>query len=164
MPSRLVTVSELVEICAPPSDAHRALWLRRARDWSAAGVLPPTRRHHEGTGRHRLYDFDLVYLATVLFRMSDLGVPVGVLAQISRLIRAPRRTKAEIEFKKFWKDAIQEKGATSSEAYLAVAPVPNKESESAYYRTGRGSISFNNDGAWAVINISIIFRKLATNE
>jgi hypothetical protein len=103
-----------------------------------------------------------MYLAAVLFRMSDLGVPVGVLTQISELIRSPRRAKAEIEFKKFWQDTIHEKGSALNHAYLAVAPVPGQENESAYYRTGYGSISLNDDGAWAVINLSIVFEKLTS--
>jgi DNA-binding transcriptional MerR regulator len=162
----IVTVSELVGICAPPTDAHRALWLRRAREWSSAGVLPPAKRHQQGTGRHRLYDLDAVYMGAVLFRMSDLGVPIGVLAQIARVIQNPRRTQAEREFREFWRNAIDK--STMGEAfqaafqthlahYLAVAPVPGQES--AYYRTAVGSIRLD-EGAWAVINLSVTFAQL----
>ena len=154
MPRRLVTVSELVEICSPPSDDHRALWLRRAREWSAAGVLPPSQRHQQGSGRHRLYDFNSIYLAAVLFRMSDLGVPVGVLAQISRLIRSPNRTRAERDFRKFWRGAAD---LTEPNAYLAISPVPGDEA--AYYQQSYGSMKLA-EGAWAVINLSVTFAQL----
>jgi DNA-binding transcriptional MerR regulator len=162
--SLIVPVSELVEICAPPTEAHRALWLRRAREWSSAGVLPPARRHQQGTGRHRLYDLDAVYLGAVLFRMSDLGVPIGVLARIARLIRNPRRTQAERDFREFWQAAIEKSTWQPQNAfrtvlahYLAVAPVPGQES--AYYRTAVGSIGLD-EGAWAVINLSVTFAQL----
>jgi hypothetical protein len=69
----MLTVSELVERCAPPSENHRRLWLRRARVWARDGTLP-TLNYPVGRGRHRQFDDDAVTLARVLFRLSDLGI------------------------------------------------------------------------------------------
>jgi hypothetical protein len=156
MPRRLLTVSELVDVCFPPTEAHRGLWLRRAREWSTAGVLPPSEHHHQGSGRHRLYDFDSVYLAAVLFHVSDLGVPVGVLARISRLIRAPRRTPWEQDFIKFWRAVKTQKN--KEHAYLAIAPVPGQDL--VYYKYNFGPVFMPEGGAWATINLTVTFAKL----
>ncbi len=155
MPQRLITVSELIERCAPPSEKHRALWLRRAREWSGAGILPTAKRQRQGSGRHRLYDFDTLYLAAVLFRISDLGIPIGVLGSISALIQPPHRTKERREFAEFWRQA---RDPTSDHVYLGVAPVPG-ETDAVSYEIGFSSIQFL-DGAWAAINLTVTFQQL----
>jgi hypothetical protein len=81
------------------------LWLWRARQWSDADILPAAKRQRQGTGRHRLYDFDTIYCAAVLFRFADLGLPVGVIAAVSRLISPPHRSKRRRNFLEFWKQA-----------------------------------------------------------
>ena len=81
------------------------LWLWRARQWSDADILPAAKRQRQGTGRHRLYDFDTIYCAAVLFRFADLGLPVGVIAAVSALISPPHRTKSRRNFVDFWKQA-----------------------------------------------------------
>src|SRR3954463_5287147 len=53
MPARLILVSELVERCSPPSEEHRVLWLRRARQWSDADILPAAKRPFEKLARSR---------------------------------------------------------------------------------------------------------------
>jgi hypothetical protein len=157
MHRRLLTVSELVNRCSPPTEDYRTVWLRRARDWSNIGMLPTARRQHEGSGRHRLYGTDTVFLAAILFRMADLGVPVGYLARISRLIRAPRRTEREQEFKRFWQEA---KTLTNpaEDALMAIRPAPGKDLT--YYEFGFGPVAFDDDGAWATMNLTRTFRKL----
>jgi DNA-binding transcriptional MerR regulator len=155
MPQRLLTVSELVDRCSPPIEDFRAVWLRRARDWSNIGILP-TARQHEGSGHHRLYGADTVFLATVLFRMADLGVPVGYLARIARLIRSPRRTEGEQEFKRFWQEA---RALTNpKDAHMAIRPEPG--GIRTFYRHSFGPIEFPDDGTWATINLTQTFRKL----
>src|SRR4051794_8280344 len=99
---QLLTVSEVVDCCTPPNDKLRTTWLRRLRDWSNIGLLDISERHREGTGRHRLYTPGAVYVAAVLLRLADLGVPVGTLTPVAQLIQRPNRTRAEQEFRRFW--------------------------------------------------------------
>jgi hypothetical protein len=132
------------------------VWLRRARDWSNAGVLPASGQGHEGSGRHRQYRPDTVYLAAVLLRMADVGVPIGDLTRISALIRAPHRTAPERQFKLFWDQA--KSLANPLDAYLAIAP--DHASGTTYYVTGFGPIQITNDQSWAILNLTQAFRKL----
>jgi hypothetical protein len=150
----LLTVSGLVEAAGPPTEEVKPLWLRRARDLSSIGALPVTRRH-EGTGRHRLYSVETVYLAAVLFRMADLGVPIGYLARIARLITKPRRAiEREQEFQAFWQEA---KTMTNpQDAHMAIQPAPGLGT---FYEKSFGPIAVL-DGAWAVINLTRTFRQL----
>jgi DNA-binding transcriptional MerR regulator len=160
MPRRFLTVSELVDRCSPPNKEYRTIWLRRARDWSNIGFLPTARGQHEGSGRHRLYSSDAVFLAAVLFRMADLGVPVGYLERIARLIRTPRQTEGEQEFKRFWQEA---KALTNpKDAHLAIAP--ERGGVRTYYRHSFGPIELLDDEAWAVINLTRTFRGLKAQE
>src|SRR5690349_6248110 len=92
MPRRAFTVSELTAACEPPDEETRSLWLRRVRDWSNIGIVPANRQH-EGTGRHRLFSPDAVYATAVLLRFADLGIPIGNLRSLARLINAPRRSR-----------------------------------------------------------------------
>jgi hypothetical protein len=154
MPGRLLTVGQLVEAAAPPAERFRPLWLRRARDLSSIGALPAVRQPHEGTGRHRLYSVDTVYLAALLFRMGDLGVPIGYLARIARLITKPRRVEREREFQAFWREA---KAMTNpQDAHIAIQPAPGVGT---FYEKSFGPIAVK-DGAWAVINLTHTFRQL----
>jgi DNA-binding transcriptional MerR regulator len=154
---RAMTVSELITACLPPNDETRSLWLRRARDWSNIGILP-TARQHEGTGRHRLFSPDAVYATAVLLRLADLGIPIGNLRSVARLINAPRRRAAEQEFRRFWYEAKM--FANAEDAYLAITP-KRGEPGITFYRQGRGEMILDNDDAWAVLNLTHLFRKLA---
>src|SRR5580693_6683889 len=121
MPHRVLTVSELTAACKPPDEVTHSLWLRRVRDYSNVGILPATRQHG-GTGRHRLFSPDTIYATAVLLRLADLGIPIGNLRSLARLINAPRRTAVERGFRQFWRAA---KSLTSPhDAYLAIRPKP----------------------------------------
>src|SRR5690349_7946060 len=101
MARRFLTVSELVDGCSPPNEQSRLVWIRRARDWSNAGILATARRHREGTGRHRLYNPDSVYLAAVMLRMADQGVSLRTLAIMASLLHEPSRDKNVQQLKEF---------------------------------------------------------------
>jgi DNA-binding transcriptional MerR regulator len=157
MPRRSLTVSELTAACKPPDDETRLLWLRRVRDWSNIGMVPATRQH-EGTGRHRLFSPDAVYATAVLLRLADLGIPIGNLRSVARLINAPRRTAHEQEFQRFWREA--KTLANPQDAYLAIAP-KRGDSGTTSYRQRWGSITLDDDDGWAAINLTHVIRKLA---
>lgn len=157
MPARLIPVSELVDRCSPPSEEHRTLWLRRARQWSDADILPAAKRQRQGTGRHRLYDFDTIYRAAVLFRFADLGLPVGVIAAVSRLISPPHRNKNRRNFIDFWKQA--KASGDARQIYLAVAPVLGGQ-DTAEYQIAYGPFPLTGGKAQAVINLTSTFAQL----
>jgi DNA-binding transcriptional MerR regulator len=164
MARRLLTVSELVDRCSPPNEEYRTTWLRRARDWSSIGLLHTSHRQHEGSGRHRLYSPHTVYVAAVLFRMADLGVPIGNLTRIARLIQKPRRTKHELEFKRFWekaKDLVAHPQVEGADAYLAITLEPGGPDVSpTFYDHSWGPIELKDDLAWVTINLTVTFRRL----
>jgi DNA-binding transcriptional MerR regulator len=154
--TQLLTVSEVVDCCAPPNDELRTTWLRRLRDWSNIGLLEISGRHREGTGRHRLYSLDAVYVAAVLLRMADLGVPVSYLARIARLIQRPTRTKPEQEFRRFWAEA--KKVDREEDAYFAIKPEPR--GVRTFYKNGWGPLAIDDDAAWVTIKLTAVFCRL----
>jgi DNA-binding transcriptional MerR regulator len=156
--SRSLTVSEVVDRCAPANDELQTIWLRRLRDWSSVGLLDVDARHREGSGRHRLYSPDAVYVAAVLLRMADLGVPIGTLTPIARLIQRPKRTAPERAFRRFWSDAQKVPEDSGAHAYLAIRQVPSQEST--YYRHGWGPMQIVDDAAWVIINLSRVFANI----
>jgi DNA-binding transcriptional MerR regulator len=155
---QLLTVSEVVDCCAPLDDALRTTWLRRLRDWSSIGLLDISGRHREGTGRHRLYGPDVVYVAAVLLRMADLGVPVGTLNRIARLVQHPNRTEHEQDFRRFWVGA-KKLDAAEGDAYLAIRPEP-RPGVRTFYKHGWGPIAINDDAAWVTVNLTMVFSGL----
>jgi hypothetical protein len=156
---QLLTVSQVVDRCAPLDDEMRTTWLRRLRDWSNIGVLDISGRHREGTGRHRLYSTDAVYVAAVLLRMADLGVPVGTLNRIARLIQHPHRTKPEQDFHHFWAETQKSDAAQGVAAYLAIRPEP-RPGIRAFYKHGWGPIAIDDDAAWVTVNLTTVFSRL----
>jgi DNA-binding transcriptional MerR regulator len=155
MPRRALTVSELTASCKPPDEETQALWLRRVRDYSNLGILPATRQH-EGTGRHRLFSPDAKFATAVLLRFADLGIPIGNLRSLAQLINTPRRTKAQLEFQLFWREA--KTLANLQDAYLAIRPIRGDPINS-FYRQSWGVMT-TDDTAWAVLNLTYLFRKL----
>jgi hypothetical protein len=90
--------------------------------------------------------------------MADLGVSVGYLGRIARLIRAPLRTEGEQEFKRFWQQA---KALTNpQDAYLAITP--ERGGVRTYFRHSFGPIELLDDEAWATLNLTRTFCRLKT--
>ena len=83
--AHLITVSELVDRAAPPTEDHRSVWLRRARLWSVGDILP-TATPQGGARKHRVYRESTVFLAAILFRISDLGVTTEILRALSQIL------------------------------------------------------------------------------
>ena len=94
--ANLITVSELVDRAAPPTEDHRAVWLRRARLWSVGDILP-TATPQGGTRKHRVYRESTVFLAAVLFRISDFGVTTDILRHISVLLKDADQGRAAFD-------------------------------------------------------------------
>ena len=84
--AHLITVSELVDRAAPPTEDHRSVWLRRARLWSVGDILP-TAAPQGGTRKHRAYSESTVFLAGILFRISDFGVTTEILRELSLILK-----------------------------------------------------------------------------
>jgi hypothetical protein len=111
-----------------------------------------------GTGRHRLFRPDAVYATAVLLRLADLGIPIGNLRSVARLINVPRRRATEQEFRRFWREAKM--SANAEDAYLAITP-KRGEPGFTFFRQGRREMILDNDDAWAVINLTHLFRRLS---
>jgi len=99
MPAGL-TVSDLVDRANPPNPAVHELWLNRGRYWSAHGILPTLGRAHKGTGRHRRFDEETVFLAAVLFRLASR--PISVISAIAHTIRRDLNDRTESRSKDAW--------------------------------------------------------------
>jgi hypothetical protein len=101
----LLSLANLVDRTAPPSEEHRARWRRRCQLWSEAGILPLVARQTKDDGRkRRLYRDDTIWLAAVLLRVSDFIVDTNVLAELSRDIQ--RVSKGRSAVSRLWQDVI----------------------------------------------------------
>jgi hypothetical protein len=102
--ANLITVSELVHRAAPPTEDHRALWLRRARLWSVANILPMA-APQGGTRKHRSYSENTIFLAAILFRISDFGITTDILREISAILQSADRGRSR--FDRSWRQMKQ---------------------------------------------------------
>src|SRR5947209_2688047 len=105
----LLSVGQLVDRTAPPTEVQVALWQRRVRLWTDAGILP-TVGPHDGTRRHRRYSDSVVYLAAVLLRISDFVTETSILRRLSVSIQDWSKSRGK--FARLWRDAI--KGSRST--------------------------------------------------
>jgi DNA-binding transcriptional MerR regulator len=109
MKRRFLTVSELAEACSPTRDdgewdqERLKIWIRRLRHWSTLGILPADAIRQAEAGRHRLYSADLVYLASVLLRLSGAGISAEVIKSISKELQ--HETEGSARLSAFWKKA-----------------------------------------------------------
>jgi hypothetical protein len=82
------TLSELTRrLAADASQQRHDLVLRRLRHWSLAGALRTAGQLHTGTGRARRFEAEEVYIAAVLLRLADWGLPIGALKAVAETIR-----------------------------------------------------------------------------
>jgi hypothetical protein len=98
--AHLITVSELVDRAAPPTEDHRSVWLRRARLWSVGDILP-TATPQGGARKHRVYRESTVFLAAILFRISDFGVTTEILRELSLILNDADQGRAA--FNRAWR-------------------------------------------------------------
>src|SRR5688572_3304914 len=87
-----LTVSEIAERVAKSSvfaevSDRREVVLRRIRHWTTAGALPSEGDPHSGTGRHRTYSPQTIYLASVLNVLADTGLPLEMLKAASDAVQ-----------------------------------------------------------------------------
>jgi hypothetical protein len=105
---RTFTLKELVEVvaealCSADREAEADLLMRRVRYWTLAGALPTAGARHAGSGRHRRYPIDSVYLAMILHYLADWGSPIGVIRLVSETIL---ERKAQEEDSAYWAAAV----------------------------------------------------------
>jgi hypothetical protein len=153
-----LTISALIDRCAPYSEDERAAWTRRARHWAMASlVLPKTPKARGGSGRHRRYRAEDVYLMAVMFRLSDSTLPISTLSVISEEIQDWVNDPG-------WEAA--KLGSTDQAVFLSIIfsasaepfvfvdthfdPLPKFEED--------------HDGPVIVLNISLIFEKIRSQE
>lgn len=111
---RYLTVSELVDKCDPSptgggdysalTEERRRVWLRRIRHWSTMDILPPAPASRDGTGHHRRYDDEDVYIAAVLLRVADLGISIAITRDIATVLRQPGSADGD-NFAECWRQA-----------------------------------------------------------
>jgi DNA-binding transcriptional MerR regulator len=82
----MLTVSEIAERIAKPG-ADKAALVERVRHWHREGLLHAIGPKRPGTGRHRQYPDDAVYLAAVLNVLADRGVQVGLMHVLVKLAK-----------------------------------------------------------------------------
>jgi hypothetical protein len=128
MAMSLLSVAQLVDRTAPPTEYHRSLWLRRAQHWSGLGILP-TARPQDGSRKRRLYREETVYLAAVLLRLSGFGIETSILEWISTHLQQISRGRGR--FARFWRDAIQ---GNRQIAYISISL--SFEGQSFHYYNG----------------------------
>jgi len=152
-----LTISALIDRCAPYDKAQRAAWARRARHWAMASqVLPKPPKARRGSGHHRRYRSEDVYLMAIMFRLSDSTLPVGTLDAISELIqqymiRAPD-----------W-NAVKS-GSADPNTYLSIIFTCDGEPGADIQPGPLPDFDEVHDGALIVLNISVIFEKIRAQE
>src|SRR5271166_668084 len=126
--ARYLTVSELVDRCRPvlaPQDSNldeerRRIWLRRARHWSTLDILPSAPASRDGTGHHRRYEEEAVYIAAVLLRIADLGVSVSITRDVAKALQLQQSGADFSEsFPRWWQQAVA--GKPPGNYYLIIA-------------------------------------------
>src|SRR4051794_25111697 len=87
--SDLLTAKEIAEKLASMGVALKAIDVSRMiGHYTSQGILTPLGPINTGTGRSRLYARDAFLEAAVLFRLSALGIPVGVMKQLFKGLHA----------------------------------------------------------------------------
>jgi hypothetical protein len=120
--ANLITVSQLVHRAAPPTEDHRALWLRRARLWSVEDIqgrmtILPVAVPQAGSRKHRSYSEGAIFLAAVLFRISDFGITTDILRQISASLQGADNYNSA--FSRMWR-RIKRRQYVNEEAFISV--------------------------------------------
>jgi hypothetical protein len=89
------TVSELAACVSNGSPERYDLSLRRLRHWAQHGVLETSGALHVGTGRSRQFGAEQAYVAAVLMRLVDMGLAIGAIKQVARVIAHAYATDSE---------------------------------------------------------------------
>lgn len=99
---RLFSLSQLVAAVLVPGEEPELL-TRRVRHWSLVGALPTAGAAHTGKGKHRRYGSTAIYLAAILHRLADRGLPIGILKGVTEgILHCLNNPKDN----RLWKDAI----------------------------------------------------------
>jgi hypothetical protein len=91
------------------------VWLRRARLWSVANILP-TATAQGASRKHRLYSENVIFLTAILFRISDLCTSTDILRNLSENIQWVDKSKGRIG--KMWRRI--KGGNTEGDSYLLI--------------------------------------------
>jgi hypothetical protein len=82
---------------------EKAVLIRRIRHWTLAGALLPIGSAHAGTGRHRRYGIEAIYEATILNKLAEWSVSIGVLKTVATTLRQYR---ARGDGRRLWSEAV----------------------------------------------------------
>ena len=105
MTTDMLTIADLVDCAAPPSEAIRTAWLRRARYYAQNGLLNTGGPLHAGRGRHRRFSEETAYLAALLFRLGSAGLPLPVLDAVAQTVKTHLKDPASSPFRDAWEAA-----------------------------------------------------------
>ena len=154
----LITVYQLINRCAPPSEYHRGVWSRRARLWSVSGILP-TAIPLEGNQKRRLYSQNIVFLAGVLFRISDLEISTDFLSELAFILYEAE--KGRTNFGRMWRRVKQ--GKSSHQAYISAShPRDTPFISVSLSESGIAELDLADDDAPAVVlNLTKVFEELS---
>jgi hypothetical protein len=156
-------VSELADCLTAATPGRRDLYLRRLRQWGAAGVLPTVGAVHVGTGRSRRFATEQVYVAAVLLRLADLGLSIGALKAVADVLALERARGGDVAA--LWEEAKRPHPAGCVFAALAVTlDDTGQKPVSITLSVLRGRGAFNSPTFWVeadapliVVNLTDIF-------
>ena len=99
-----LTVSEIAERVAPAGDEAAVERLtRQLRHWTLSHVLEPIGGLHTGSGRHRRYSAQSVYIAALIAELANMGFPIRLLWAVATAVNAIYWAKANPR----WLQAIE---------------------------------------------------------
>jgi len=169
MVSEGFTVSEIASRLGARSERQADLWLRRLRHWSTLGILDTLGPQHSGSGRHRRYETETIYIAALLVRLADRGLPVGVLKLIAGGLA--RSTSPQGEYHEQWETAKSSASADrlKGPVYITFSFEPDDESALTtdeilvQMNHGVGMLSpqfYSENDIMEIVNVSQIFSRV----
>jgi hypothetical protein len=157
--ANLITVSELVHRAAPPTEDHRALWLRRARLWSVGNILPMA-APQGGTRKHRSYSENTIFLAAILFRISDLGITAEILREISAILQSADNGRSR--FDRSWRRMKQGTSLIDGDFISITLPRPGRSLWIILTEHGHEALELPDDDApGIVLNLTKVREELS---
>jgi DNA-binding transcriptional MerR regulator len=120
----------------------------------ASLVLPKAPKARRGSGRHRRYRAEDVYLMAVMFRLSDSTLPISTLNAISEQIQDWVNDPG-------WEAA--KLGSTDRAVFLSIIFSYEEPLVDTHFDPMPG-FEEDHDGPVIVLNISLIFEKIRSQE
>jgi hypothetical protein len=159
-----LTVPQLAEVCGPLDgkgkqlDADRLrLWIRRLRHWITLGILPSSVAQ----------DSDDVYIAAILLRIADTGLPATLIKSLSAELHA-KVGRTRTGFARIWREATGNQRPSGIFHYLIVqVSEEGTASKVSISRTDTPKAAYLGDfgprlDTAFIVNLSEVFRILRT--